>query len=104
MDKFVINYFKKCPKWPSNRNRDYFVIGIDPALRGRKAAGNVPSTCHLAVLFGLLKVTVFDHNQFVGEMDKIAHTSLRPQTPQSLGWLKTALSLNKLIPITCIKS
>ena len=22
---------KKCPKWPSNRNCDYFVIGIDPA-------------------------------------------------------------------------
>ena len=28
----VIDYFKKCPKWQSNRIRDSFVIVIVPAL------------------------------------------------------------------------
>ena len=32
MVKIVIDYFKKCPKCQSNRNRDSFVIVIDPPL------------------------------------------------------------------------
>ena len=32
MVQIVINYFTKCTKWPSNLNRDSFVIVIVPAL------------------------------------------------------------------------